>query len=181
MFEFDRRVFSARASAFLLLLSGCGSARATEPASASATTTGDEVAEVEASAPCTLWDPAADPTLAPLDVSAPPEGARRGLNGLRFCILREGTGAVRPDHDDRVRVHYTGWTTDGEMFDSSHTRGEPLALPVSGVIPGWIDALTHMTVGQVRRVWIPEPLAYGGRPGSPAGMLVFDIELISIE
>lgn len=80
-----------------------------------------------------------------------------------------------------MRVHYTGWTTDGRMFDSSHSRGEPAAFPVSGVIRGWTYSLVAMTPGQVRRVWIPEELAYQGRPGAPAGMLVFDIELLAIE
>ena len=80
-----------------------------------------------------------------------------------------------------MRVHYTGWTTDGQMFDSSRARGEPASFAVGGVIPGWVDSLTHMTVGQVRRVWIPEELAYRGAAGSPAGMLVFDIELVAID
>jgi FKBP-type peptidyl-prolyl cis-trans isomerase len=67
------------------------------------------------------------------------------------------------------------------MFDSSHTRGEPISLPVNGVIRGWTMSLTHMTEGQLRRVWIPEELAYAGAEGRPAGMLVFDIELVAIE
>ena len=80
-----------------------------------------------------------------------------------------------------MRVHYTGWTTDGRMFDSSHSRGQPASFPVSDVIRGWTYSLESMTVGQVRRVWIPEELAYQGRAGAPAGMLVFDIELLAIE
>lgn len=171
----------------LAILAGCGGARATEPAHADPTATAaaapeatEALAEGE-EAPCTTWDPDADPTTAPLDVAAPPETARRGTNGLRFCILRRGEGTTYPTADSTVRVHYTGWTTDGVMFDSSHTRGEPISLPVNGVIRGWTMSLTHMTEGQLRRVWIPEELAYAGAEGRPAGMLVFDIELVAIQ
>jgi|GEM_PF-2488585 len=172
-------------------LTACGGARATtatethtDPTAselASATDAEDAEDEEDEEAPCTQWDPDADPTAAPLDVAAPPETARRGTGGLRFCILRRGEGTVYPTADSQVRVHYTGWTTDGVMFDSSHTRGEPISLPVNGVIRGWTMSLTHMTEGQLRRVWIPEELAYDGAEGRPAGMLVFDVELVAIE
>lgn len=180
-----------RASLFVLLtltLAGCGSRAATTTTSvpAAASSSGEESAtaaeaSVATERPCTEWDPSADPTRAPLDVAAPPETARRGADGIRFCILRAGTGQERPTREDRVLVHYTGWTTDGVMFDSTHSRGEPATFSVGEVIRGWTDALTHMTVGQVRRVWIPEELAYRGAAGMPAGMLVFDIELIAIQ
>lgn len=169
--------------ALCLAAAGCGGARArtatpeARPASAATAPEEASVAEV----PCTTWDPAADPTIAPADVAAPPETARDGGDGLRFCILRRGTGRTRPTRESRVRVHYTGWTTDGHMFDSSHSRGEPASFAVGGVIRGWTESLLHMTAGQVRRVWIPEALAYRGAEGMPAGMLVFDIELIAIE
>ncbi len=131
-------------------------------------------------APCTSWDPTADPTRAPADVAAPPERARRSLSGLRWCVLRPGDGNARPDLHDRVTVHYTGWTTDGQMFDSSHPRGEPTTFPVDALIPGWTEGLQLMSVGEVRRFWIPESLAYGHSRGGPRGMLVFDVELIAI-
>jgi FKBP-type peptidyl-prolyl cis-trans isomerase len=67
------------------------------------------------------------------------------------------------------------------MFDSSYARGEPARFGVTEVIRGWTDSLLHMSVGQVRRVWIPQELAYAGREGMPAGMLVFDIELVAID
>jgi len=124
---------------------------------------------------------------APADVAAPPETARRGADGLRFCILREGvrggTSPVRPSRSSRVRVHYTGWTTDGKMFDSSVTRGEPTSFGLNRVIKGWTEGVQLMVEGEKTRFWIPGPLAYGdkpSRPGAPAGMLVFDIELLSI-
>jgi FKBP-type peptidyl-prolyl cis-trans isomerase len=179
----------------LLLHSGCGasapSARATRGTSATAGTAlsnrtsvdtdGEASSDAASERPCTSWDPAADPTRAPADVAAPPETSRRGADGLRFCILRQGTGRTRPTREQRVLVHYSGWTTDGVMFDSTHARGEPASFAVGEVIRGWTDALTHMTVGQVRRVWVPEELAYRGAAGMPAGMLVFDIELIAIQ
>ncbi len=79
-----------------------------------------------------------------------------------------------------MEVHYTGWTTDGKMFDSSRTRGQPARFPLRAVIAGWTEGLQLMTVGEQRRLWIPEALAYKGVPGRPAGMLVFDVELLSI-
>jgi len=79
-------------------------------------------------------------------------------------------------------VHYTGWTTDGQMFDSSVAKGgEPLTMPLTRVISGWTEGLQLMVIGEKRRFWIPENLAYQGQPGSPAGVLVFDIELLDIK
>ncbi len=164
------------------LICGCGGARVR---STEAPASGEVAPGTSEAAPppttCTAWDPAASRTTAPLDVGAPPEGARHGGDGLRFCILREGESAERPTRESRVRVHYTGWTTDGQMFDSSHVDGEPTSFAVNEVIRGWVDTLTHMRVGQIRRIWVPEELAYRGASGSPAGMLVFDIELVAIE
>jgi peptidylprolyl isomerase len=77
-------------------------------------------------------------------------------------------------------VHYSGWTTDGKLFDSSITRGTPADFPLGSVIAGWTDVLQVMTPADRIRAWIPEALAYQGRPGPPQGMLVFDIELIEI-
>jgi hypothetical protein len=175
----NRLVWVVLASA----LSACGGARPATTAATTATSSDDaETSETpSAPAPCTAWDPAGDPTVAPLDVRAAPEHARRSISGLRWCVLRAGDGNARPGPASHVVVHYTGWTTDGHMFDSSRARGEPITLPVNGVIAGWTEALQMMTVGEVRRLWIPESLAYGGRMGSPQGMLVFDVELISIE
>ncbi len=163
-----------------VLVAACGGSPSSPATTTTASSASDAPADATAEAPCTAWDPEADPTIAPADVAAPPETARRGGEDLRFCILREGTGA-RPTSEDTVLVHYTGWTTDGRMFDSSHPRGEPTALEVNGVITGWKRSLMHMRVGEVRRLWIPEDLAYRGRPGAPAGMLVFDVELVDIE
>jgi peptidylprolyl isomerase len=80
-----------------------------------------------------------------------------------------------------VTVHYTGWTTDGQMFDSSVTRGEPATFQLSQVIAGWTEGVQLMTEGEKARFWIPQELAYKGQPGAPAGTLVFDVELLKIE
>ena len=80
-----------------------------------------------------------------------------------------------------MTVHYTGWTTDGTMVDSSIQRGTPATFPLSAVIPGWTEGVQLMVVGEARRLWIPEDLAYKGRPGPPAGDLVFDVVLLGIE
>ena len=101
--------------------------------------------------------------------------------GWRPASLEAGTGTTHPGPRSRVLVHYSGWTTDGKMFDSSVSRGEPIAFGLHQVIPGWTEGVQLMVEGEKRRFWIPEPLAYGGRPGPPAGMLVFDVELIRIE
>lgn len=117
---------------------------------------------------------------APPDVAAAPDDAEQTSSGLASRVLREGTGTRHPTASSTVEVHYTGWTTDGEMFDSSRTRGESIEFPLNGVIAGWTEGLQLMVEGEERRLWIPEDLAYGGRAGAPAGMLVFDVELIRI-
>jgi peptidylprolyl isomerase len=118
---------------------------------------------------------------APADVAAPPAEATATASGLASRVLQAGTGTAHPGPRSKVRVHYSGWTTDGKMFDSSVSRGEPISFGLNQVIPGWTEGVQLMVEGETRRLWIPEKLAYGGRPGAPAGMLVFDVELIRIE
>jgi peptidylprolyl isomerase len=124
---------------------------------------------------------AQDSIPAPDNVAAPPADAETTDSGLASVILQAGTGDKHPGPEDRVRVHYTGWTTDGKMFDSSVVRGEPAGLPLNQVIPGWTEGLQLMVVGEKRRLWIPEQLAYAGREDRPQGMLVFDVELLGIQ
>jgi peptidylprolyl isomerase len=122
------------------------------------------------------------PPPVPEDVKAPPATAKKTASGLAYRVLKPGKGDS-PKATDRVTVHYSGWTTDGKMFDSSVTRGEPTTFPLNGVIKGWTEGVQLMKVGEKTRFWIPGELAYGDkptRPGAPAGMLVFDIELIGI-
>ena len=116
---------------------------------------------------------------APPDVAAPPSDAEKSSSGLASKVLTAGTGTTHPRSSNSVTVHYTGWTTDGNMFDSSVIRGAPLTFRLDGVIRGWTEGLQLMVVGEKRRFWIPEDLAYGGRR-APFGMLVFDVELFAI-
>jgi peptidylprolyl isomerase len=117
---------------------------------------------------------------APPDVAAPPTDAMRTATGIASKVLKPGTGTRHPRPNSRVLVHYTGWTTDGKMFDSSVKRGDPIAFGLDGVIPGWTEGVQMMVEGEKRRFWIPAKLAYEGRSG-PQGMLVFDVELLRIE
>lgn len=117
----------------------------------------------------------------PADVAAAPADATSTDSGLAYRVLTAGTGAENPGPTSRVTVHYSGWTTDGEMFDSSVRRGEPSTFGLHQVIPGWTEGVQLMVVGEKTRFWIPEALAYRGMSGKPAGMLVFDIELLAIE
>jgi peptidylprolyl isomerase len=122
-----------------------------------------------------------EPPKAPADVAAPPADAEVTESGLASKVLMPGTGTDHPTAASRVTVHYTGWTTDGKMFDSSVTRGQPATFGLGQVIPGWTEGVQLMVIGERRRFWIPEELAYKGQPGAPAGMLVFDVELIEIQ
>jgi peptidylprolyl isomerase len=129
--------------------------------------------------PQTETKPIVRPIPPPPDVAAPPDDAIKSKSGLATKVITPGTGTEHPKADDVVTVHYTGWTTKGMMFDSSFTRGKPSSFTVSRVIPGWGEAVQLMVVGEKRRAWIPEALAYKGRADRPQGMLVFDIELVS--
>ncbi|PZR74945.1 MAG: peptidylprolyl isomerase [Chthoniobacterales bacterium] len=118
-------------------------------------------------------------TVAPDDVAAPPADAEKTASGLASKVLTAGTGTTHPAKTDLVTVHYSGWTTDGKMFDSSIAGGKPATFPLDRVIAGWTEGVQLMVAGEKRRFWIPEELAYKGKAGRPSGMLVFDVELIS--
>ena len=118
---------------------------------------------------------------APADVAAAPDDAEVTKSGLASKVLKAGTGTEHPKASSRVTVHYSGWTTDGKMFDSSVSRGQPATFGLGQVIKGWTEGVQLMVKGEKRRFWIPEKLAYGGRPGAPQGMLVFDVELLEIQ
>ena len=120
---------------------------------------------------------------APTDVGGVPNDAERSNSGLAWKVLQEGQGGDTPAPQNTVTVHYTGWTTDGKMFDSSVARGEKISFPLDQVIAGWTEGVGMMTVGEKRRFWIPAKLAYGEAPprGAPKGMLVFEVELFEIK
>lgn len=117
---------------------------------------------------------------APPDVDTIPADGVTSESGVVSKVLKAGTGTKKPGPTSVVTVHYTGWTTDGKAFDSSIARGQPAQFPLNRVIAGWTEGLQQMVVGEERRLWIPENLAYKGAPGKPAGTLVFDVELIAI-
>ena len=118
---------------------------------------------------------------APTDVAAPPPDSLRIASGLSTKVLQPGSGQRHPRATETVVVHYTGWTTDGKIFDSSVQRGQPAEFALNAVIRGWTEGVQMMVEGEKRRFWIPEELAYKGAPGKPQGMLVFDIELLDIK
>jgi FKBP-type peptidyl-prolyl cis-trans isomerase len=119
----------------------------------------------------------------PKDVNAIPSDAEVTASGLASRVLQAGSGSESPAAADTVTVHYSGWTTDGKMFDSSVKRGQPTSFPLNRVIKGWTEGLQLMVVGEKRRFWIPADLAYGENPGGgrPGGLLVFDVELLDIQ
>ena len=176
------------------LASGCaGAGEATEPVAIAAGAE-DPVAPAPAEPvvatrePCRTEaevDPptSGDPLPPPPDVAAVPADAETTASGLASKRLVVGCGLDSPSAHSRVTVHYTGWTLDGAMFDSSVTRGSPSTFPLDGVIAGWTEGVQLMVVGEKRRFWIPAELAYGDspRPGAPRGMLVFDVDLLAIE
>ena len=123
----------------------------------------------------------ASPTTAPADVAAPPPDSQKTKSGLAYKVLKAGTGTDHPKRSSKVTVHYTGWTTDGKMFDSSVAKGQPATFPLDQVIPGWTEGVQLMVEGEKTRFWIPQRIAYDGQQGMPSGMLVFDVELIAIQ
>jgi len=111
------------------------------------------------------------------------EGVTTTESGLQYEVLTEGTGA-KPTAQEQVRVHYHGTLIDGEVFDSSVDKGEPVVFGVGQVIPGWTEALQLMPVGSKWKLVIPSDLAYGAnpRPGpiGPNATLIFEVELLEI-
>lgn len=112
------------------------------------------------------------------------DGVKTTASGLQYKVMTAGTGAT-PKPTDEVKVHYHGTLIDGTVFDSSVERGEPISFPVTGVIPGWVEALQLMKVGDKWQIYIPSKLAYGERGAGgkigPNSALIFDVELLGIE
>ena len=159
----------SRVLALILVIGVVGVAACSKPAT--------EAPATAAGAPAAA--PSAVP--APPDVAAVPADAVKTATGLASKVIKAGTGTIHPTAASTVKVHYSGWLTTGEMFDSSVVRGEAIEFPLTRVIPGWTEGVQLMVIGEKRRFWIPQSLAYDGQPGSPAGMLVFDVELLDIK
>lgn len=132
-----------------------------------------------------LGEEAAQANIDFLAENAKAEGVITTDSGLQYEVLEEGQGEVSPGPDDVVTVHYEGQLLDGTVFDSSISRGEPVDLPVSGVIPGWVEILQLMHEGDKFKVTIPSELAYGEASPSPVippnSVLVFEMELLEIQ
>jgi FKBP-type peptidyl-prolyl cis-trans isomerase len=106
-------------------------------------------------------------------------------SGLKYQVLKQGTGTVSPKATDTVNVHYHGTLLDGTVFDSSVERGQPISFPLNGVIPGWTEGLQLMKVGDKFKFEIPPNLAYGPNSPSPKippnSTLIFEVELLGIQ
>lgn len=119
-----------------------------------------------------------------LEANKSKEGVKTTPSGLQYIVMKEGTGP-KPTLNDKVTTHYHGTLVDGTVFDSSVDRGQPATFPVSGVIPGWTEALQMMPVGSKWKLFVPSELAYGDRgaggkiPGN--SVLIFEVELLKIE
>lgn len=111
------------------------------------------------------------------------EGVVVTESGLQYQVIELGTGP-KPAATDMVKVHYRGTLLNGEEFDSSYARGEPISFQLDQVIPGWTEGVQLMPVGSKFKFFIPSNLAYGEAGGGPIGpnaTLVFDVELLGIE
>ena len=110
-------------------------------------------------------------------------GVKTLPSGLQYKVLKEGSG-VSPTLYDTVTVNYRVTLVNGTEFDSSYRRNKPSAFPVSGVIPGWSEALQLMNIGAKWQFFIPSKLAYGenGVEGliPPNSALIFEVELLSV-
>ena len=119
-----------------------------------------------------------------LEENGKKDGVKTTESGLQYEVVKKTEGA-QPKATDVVTVHYEGKLIDGTVFDSSIQRGSPIDLPVSGVIPGWVEGLQLMHVGEKYKLYIPSELAYGAQSPSPAipanSVLVFDLELLAIK
>jgi FKBP-type peptidyl-prolyl cis-trans isomerase len=123
------------------------------------------------------------PKPAPKFSASPADKLKTTASGLQYEVIKEGTGK-QPKATDTVTVHYAGWLTSGELFDSSYSRGEAATFPLSGVIPGWTEGLQLMKEGAVYKFTIPGKLAYGPRGAGPKigpnATLIFHVELIKV-
>lgn len=119
-----------------------------------------------------------------LVANAKKEGVVVTASGLQYEVLKKGRGDS-PKATSTVKVHYTGTTINGEVFDSSVERNEPISFPLNAVIPGWTEGVQLMKVGAKYRFYIPQELAYGQNSPTalipPYSVLIFEVQLLEIE
>jgi peptidylprolyl isomerase len=117
----------------------------------------------------------------PEDVAGPPPNAEKTKSGLASIVLKQGTGTTHPDWQAKVRVNYSGWETNGELFRSTELEERPLDMYLGSLSSkGLSEGIQLMVEGEKRRLWIPPELAYVNQEGAPDGMIVFDVELLQI-
>lgn len=122
-----------------------------------------------------------DPLQAPADLTSPPADAQRTPSGIFYRVLKQGPGGPKPSRSSTIEIHYSGWTSYGQLFDSSVQRDMPAVFPLDKLILGWQEGVPLMSRGDTFRFWIPGSLGYDSAPSSPnapRGTLVFDITLI---
>jgi FKBP-type peptidyl-prolyl cis-trans isomerase/outer membrane protein assembly factor BamB len=120
----------------------------------------------------------------PPDLKQAPQTATRTPSGLAYQVLKTGTGERHPAASDKVMVHFSCWRGDGRLFESTIAGKHPARIDLATAMPGLREALSHMVVGDRTRFWVPASLAYGQEPVEgfyPAGDLVYEIELLSVE
>jgi FKBP-type peptidyl-prolyl cis-trans isomerase len=153
--------------AAVLCLAGCGKEDQTVPANGN----GSNSTPAKASAAATT--------------SAQSNGWTTTASGLKYQVMKRGTGTVSPRATSVVKVHYHGTLLDGTVFDSSVERGEPASFPLNRVISGWTEGVQLMHVGDKFKFEIPPGLAYGPASPSPKipanSTLVFEVELLEIQ
>ncbi len=119
-----------------------------------------------------------------LVANAKKQGIKVTPSGLQYEVIKKGRGE-RPSATSTVKVHYTGTTINGEIFDSSVERNEPISFPLNAVIPGWTEGVQLMNVGAKYRFYIPQELAYGQNSPTalipPYSVLIFEVQLLEIE
>ncbi len=174
-----RKFLHASLAATAAVAVGCDNQQSTVAASAEPSST--TPASGPKPRPGATQAPSAAAIPAPDDVATPPADATKTASGLGYKTLQKGTGTEHPSADDTVKVNYTGWTSDGKMFDSSVVRNKPISFSLRQVIKGWTEGVQLMVVGEKARLWIPVELAYNNAPGKPAGQLTFDVELLEIK
>ncbi|THD74496.1 MAG: FKBP-type peptidyl-prolyl cis-trans isomerase [Phenylobacterium sp.] len=119
-----------------------------------------------------------------LDKTAKKPGVHVLPDGLQYEVVSSGPASgQRPQKGDEIKVNYEGRLIDGKVFDSSYERGQPAAMPLEHLVPGWEEALPLMRPGDVWMLYLPPKLGYGAQGAGggaipPNAVLVFKIELI---